>query len=140
MYKIPCASQNTKAKNLPADVCIFGRFGQRSTAAVLSADCRFDSWIHDLLLHIYAKTLFLLRWNSYKQRSELSTGCCFCFANVAKWWINCPLISSTPLLSDATSIDNQPKCVRGGFWCFPRELPNLRDLNVQHNLCLYDYV
>ena len=50
MNEIPRASQNTEAKNLPADVYIFGRFGRLSDAAVHSADCRFDSgvkwWIH----------------------------------------------------------------------------------------------
>ena len=39
-----------EAKTLPADVCVFGRFGQLSLAAVHSADCWFDSgvkwWIH----------------------------------------------------------------------------------------------
>ena len=39
MNKIPCASQNTEAKTLPADVCIFGPFGQFSPAAVHSTDC-----------------------------------------------------------------------------------------------------
>ena len=39
MDKIPCASQNTKAKTLPVDVCIFDRFGRLSSAAVHSVDC-----------------------------------------------------------------------------------------------------
>ena len=37
----------------------------------------------------------------------------------AKWWIHCLLISSTPLLSYATSIYDQPKRVCWVFWCFP---------------------
>ena len=39
-----------EAKTLPADVCVFGRFGWVSPAAVNSADGQFDSrvkwWIH----------------------------------------------------------------------------------------------
>ena len=54
MNKIPCTSQNTEAKTLPADVCIFGRFGRLSPAAVQSADC----WLDSVLSHIYAKTPF----------------------------------------------------------------------------------
>ena len=50
MNKIPCASQNTKTKALPSDVCIFGHFGQLSPACDNSVDCWFDSgvkwWIH----------------------------------------------------------------------------------------------
>ena len=52
MNKIPCTSQNMEPKTLPADVCIFGWFGQFSPAAFPSANCRFDSrvkwWIHVL--------------------------------------------------------------------------------------------
>ena len=43
--KIPCASKNTEAKTLPADVCIFGCFWWLSTAVVHSADCWFDSGV-----------------------------------------------------------------------------------------------
>ena len=68
MNKIPCASQNTEAKTLPA--------------AVHSPDCRFDSgrkwWIHVLSIVTYlCKISFLFCWNSCKQRSELLTRCCF---------------------------------------------------------------
>ena len=45
MNKIPCASQNTEAKTLPADVCVFGCFGWLSPAAVHSANCQFDSGV-----------------------------------------------------------------------------------------------
>ena len=38
MNKIPSESQNTEAKTLPVDVCIFDCFGQLSPAAVHSAD------------------------------------------------------------------------------------------------------
>ena len=50
------------------------------------------------------------------------------------------LLSSTPLLSQASSIYNQPKRVCGVFWCFPGQLPNLDDLSIQHHLYLYDRV
>ena len=43
MNKITCVSQNTEAKTLPADVCVFGCFGRLSPAAVHSTDCQFDS-------------------------------------------------------------------------------------------------
>ena len=80
MNKIPCVSQKTEAKTLPADVCAFGRFGQLSPAAVHSPDCWFDfrvKWyIHVASSVIYlCKNSFLLRWNSCKQRSESSTNC-----------------------------------------------------------------
>ena len=42
MNKIPCSSQSKEAKTLPA-VCVFGRFGRFSPAAVYSVDCLFDS-------------------------------------------------------------------------------------------------
>ena len=45
MNKIPCTSQNTEAKALPADVCVFGCFGSLSPAAAHSADCWFDSGV-----------------------------------------------------------------------------------------------
>ena len=82
MNKIPCTTQNTEAKTLPADVCAFGCFGLLSPAAVHSADCQFDSevkwWIHVSSIVTYlCKNPFLLCWNSCKQCSELSIRCCF---------------------------------------------------------------
>ena len=76
MNKIPCTSQNTEAKTLPADVCFFDHFWQLSPAAVHSADSWFDSgvkWcIHVSSIVTYlCKNTFLLCWNSCKQRSEL---------------------------------------------------------------------
>ena len=62
MNKIPSGSQNTEAKTLPADVCIFGRFGRLPPAAVYSADCRFDSgvkwWIHVSSIVTFTQKLF----------------------------------------------------------------------------------
>ena len=65
-----------------ADVCIIGCFGRLSPAAVLSADCRFDSrgkwWIYVSSIIIYlCKNSFLLHGNSCKQCSESSARCCF---------------------------------------------------------------
>ena len=63
MNKIPYASQNTEAKSLPADICIFGRFGRLSPAAVNSTDSdltpkrRGGSMFHPMS-HIHAKTPF----------------------------------------------------------------------------------
>ena len=92
MNKILCTSQNTEAKTLPADVCIFDRFGQLSPAAVRSADCRFDSgvkwWIYVLSIVIYlCKNSFLFCWNSCKQHSKSLTHCCF-WLTVSKDSIN----------------------------------------------------
>ena len=162
MNKIPCASQNMEAKILPADVCIFGHFGQISPAAVHTDDCWFDSgvkWlIHFLSIITYLhKNSFLLHWNSCKQHSESSTtlfliDCVQMLHSfwtqpshwqmfMQKWWIHCFLISST-LLSHTTSIYNQLKRVCGVcfvffFSCFLGQLPNLSDL---HHLCLYECV
>ena len=74
MNKIPCASQNTEAIILPADVCIFGCFGW------LSPDCRFDFgvkwWIHVSPIVTYLhKNIFLLHWNSCKLRFHEENGC-----------------------------------------------------------------
>jgi hypothetical protein len=40
MNIIPCASQNTDAITLPADRCVFLRFGFGSSRSVHLADCR----------------------------------------------------------------------------------------------------
>ena len=82
MNKLRCVSQNTEAKTLPADVCIFGRFGWLSPAAVYSVDCRFDSgvkwWIYvSAIVTCLCKNSFLLCWNSCKQCSELLMRCYF---------------------------------------------------------------
>ena len=67
------------AKTLPADVCVFRRFGR------FSADCRFDYryagvkwWIHvsSIVTHLCTNT-FLLRWNNRKSCSESSRRCYF---------------------------------------------------------------
>ena len=141
MNKIPCTSQNTEAKTMPADVCIFDHFGQLSPVIVHSADCWYNSgvkwWIHVSSLVTYLhKNSILLHWNSSKQYSESSMSCCFdqLWANTtptlntafpltnvhAKWWIYYCLISSTPL-SHTTSIYNQWKWVCGVFLVFSRK-------------------
>ena len=82
MNKIPCTSQNTEAKTLPADVCVFGHFERLPPAAVYSADCWFDSRVKWLILvssivTYLRKNSFLLCWNSCKQRSKSLMPCCF---------------------------------------------------------------
>ena len=82
MNKIPCTSQNMKAKTLPADVCVFGHFGWLSPTAVHSADCQFYSgvkwWIHvSSIVPYLCKNSFLLHWNNCKQHSESSLHYCF---------------------------------------------------------------
>ena len=79
---LKCTNNATEAKTLPADVCVFGCFGQFWSAAVHSADCRFDSrvkwWIllSSIITYLH-KNSFLLCWSSCKQCSESSTSCCF---------------------------------------------------------------
>ena len=141
MNKVPCSSQNTEARTLPADVFVFGHLGRLSPAAVHSAD-RFGSMFPPLS-HIYRKIPFccvetvannalnrrnvdVFDWLWPNTAPTLNTA--FLLTNVhAKWWLDCQLISSTILLSHATSIYDRPKRVCGVFWCFPGELPNLGD-------------
>ena len=57
--------QNTVAKTLPSNICVFGCFGRLSPIAVHSANCRFDSrlkwWIHLSFIVTYlCKNSFLL--------------------------------------------------------------------------------
>ena len=82
MKKIFCASQNTEAKTLPADVYVFIHSGWLSPVAVHSADGQYESrvkrWIFVSSIVTYlCKNSFLLCWNSCKQRSELLTCRCF---------------------------------------------------------------
>ena len=58
----------------------------------------------------------------------------------AKWWILCFLMSSTPLLSNATLIYDQSKWDCRIFLCFLGQLPNLGNLSIQHHSCLYDHI
>ena len=108
------------------------------------------------LLHIHAKTPFccietvannaLNHWPVVvfdhlwaNMTPTLNTA--FSLTNIhAKWWLHCFLISSTPLLSHATSIYKQPKRVCGVFWCFPGQLLNLGDLSIKHDFCLYNHI
>ena len=150
MNKIPCTSQNTEVKTLPADVCVFGCFGQLSTQLIydLTPEGSGGSTFHPLS-HIYAKTPFccietvannalnrqrvvVFGWLWANLTPTVNTA--FSLINVhAKWWIYCFLISSTPLL---TSIYNWPKWVCGLFWCFPGQLLNLDNPSVQHHLSI----
>ena len=161
MHKRSCASKNMEAKTLPADVCIFGRFGQLSPAAVHSADSWFDSrvrcCIHVLSNVTYlSKNSFLLRWNSCKQCSESSTHCCS-WSTVSKLSIyfeqsflidKCSSKMVNTLHSDifnSSAISRNfnlrlAKTNLWSFWCFMGQLPNLGDLNVWHHLCLYDHI
>ena len=103
--------------------------------------------------HIFIPKLLFVALKQLQKGSESSMCCCvwltvskrwthlntaFLLTNVhAKSWIHCLLISSTPLLSSATSIYIRLKRVDEVFWCFPGQMPNLGDLSVQHHLCLY---
>ena len=150
MKKIFCASQNTAAKTLPADVCIFGRFGQLSPAAVHSADCWFDSrvkWlIHVSSIVIYlCKTSFLLRWNSRKQCSELSMHCYFwltvskCSTHFEHGFLvdkcSCKMVNTLPsVISCNLNLRSAKTSLLIFFFffflCFLGQLVNLGDLSV----------
>ena len=121
MNKIPYISQNTETKTLPADVCVFGRFGRLSPAAIQPADCLFYSgvkWcIYFMHCHIFTQKLFccietvannalnhwrvvVFDWLWANPAPSLNTA--LSLTNVlAKWWIHCLLISSTLLLFHA---------------------------------------
>ena len=62
MKKLPCASQNTEAKTLSADVCIFGHFGHLLLSTQLTTDLTLEwnggSMFHPLS-HIYTKSPFV---------------------------------------------------------------------------------
>ena len=153
MNRIPCASQNTMFASL---VTLDGFHLQLSIQ--LTADLTLEwsgrSMFHPLS-HIYTKTPFccsetvannslncqrviIFDWLWANVSPSLNTA--FSLTNVhVKWWIHCFLISSTPLLSYATSIYDRPKRVCGVF-CFLGQLSNLGDLSIQHHLCLYDCV
>ena len=63
MNKITCASQNTEAKTLPADVCVFGCFRHLLLSVQLTADLtpeRSGGSMFHPLSHIYAKTPFVV--------------------------------------------------------------------------------
>jgi len=99
---------------LPADCCIFGRFGRLSSAAFHSADCRFKSgsfWSEMMnpcfIVTYRRKKSFLFRVNSAKQLSESSMRCCFYSIVskrsthleksffIAKYW--CKIVKTLPI-------------------------------------------
>ena len=156
MNKIPCTSLNTKAKTLPADVCIFGHLDgfhlPLSTQLTSNLTSEWsDGFMFHPFSHVYAKTHFCcietvannaLNWwhivvfDGLWANVAPTLNTAFSLTNVhTKWWIHSLLISSTPLLSHPTSIYDRPKQVCGVFWCFLRQLLNLGELRVQH-ICM----
>ena len=154
-------SQNTEAKTLPADVCVFGRFGRLTPTAVLSTDCRFDFevkwWIHvsSILTYLY-KTPFLLLWNSCKQRSESSTHCCL-WSTVSKRGTHfehsflidkcsCKMVNSLPFdifNSSAISCNFNLRSAKMSLWSFFVFSMTTAEFGwpgIQHHLCLYDRI
>ena len=150
------------AKTLPADVCVFGYFGQLSLTAVHSADCRFNSrlkwWIHISSIVTYScKNSFLLCWNSCKQCSESLMHFCFgltvskrgthMWTQLSHWqmfiqngdytifWY-LQLFCYFPQLK---FIIGQKGFVE--FFCvFQGQLPNFGKLCIQHHLCLFNLI
>ena len=101
-------------------------------AADLTLEWSGGSMFHPLS-HIYTKTPFCCIetvTNNARNRRHVvfdqlwantapTLNTAFSLTNVhAKWWIHCHLIFSTPLLSHATSIYDQPKQVCRVFCCF----------------------
>ena len=123
-----------EAKTLPAAVCVFGRFGRLSPAAVDSADNRFDSgvmWTHASSIVTYLrKNSFWLCWKQLQTTLWIVDALLFLIDYVqtrhplwtqhTQYWIHCLLIFSSPLLSHTISIYDRPKRVCGVFWCFPK--------------------
>ena len=150
MNKIPCASQNTEAKTLPADVCIFDCFGcfhlLLSTQLIVSLTPELNGWFMFLCKN------FLLCWNRCKQHSKSLMRCCFWstvtkrdthfehsfFIDKCSWKMKNTL-PSVIFNSFAISHNFNLRLAKMSlwiFWCFLGQLLNLGDLSVEHYLCL----
>ena len=170
MNKIPCASQNTEAETLPADVCVFGHFGRFLLATAYSADCHWAFevkwWIHVSSIVTYLRKNFLLHWNWCKQHwnwckqhwnwcKQHSESSMYCFWSTGNKRSNhyedsslidkcsCKIVntsSSDIFTSSATSRNFNLWSAKTSFLYFSRQLPNLDDLSFQHHLCLYDFI
>ena len=157
MNKIPCTSQNTVAKILPADVCIFGHFGQLSLAAVHWCDSGVKRWIHISSIVTYlCKNSFLLHWNSCRQCSESLICCCFWLTaskrgthfkhNFLIDKCSCEMVNTLPsdtFNSSAVSSNfnlQLAKMSLWSFWCFLGQLLDLGEQSIQHHLCWYDCI
>ena len=119
MNKIHCTSQNMEAKTLPADICILGRFGWLSPAAVHSADYQFVSSIVTYLCKtpfccvktvannaLNRRDVFDQLWVKHDTHFEHSFLIKKCPCKMVTTLL---LISSTLQLSHATSIYDRPK-------------------------------
>ena len=81
LNKIPCTSENTEAKTLPANICVFWLLLMAFTYCCcpliwLPIWLQSECFIH---CHIFMQKSFLLHWNSSKECSESLRHCCF-------WW------------------------------------------------------
>ena len=71
MNKISCASQNTEAKTLPADICIFGHFGRfhlvlfTQLTSNLTLEWNGRSMFHPFS-YIYTKTFFFVELKQFQ--------------------------------------------------------------------------
>ena len=123
--------------------------------ADLTWACSGGSMCHPLS-HVYTKTLFccfetvanntlncrcFVVFDRLWVNAAPALNAVFSSTNVhAKWWIHCLLISSTPLVSHATSIYDRLKRVYWVFSCFQGWLLNLGNQSIQHHFCLYDHI
>ena len=141
MNKIPCISQNTEPKTLLFVSLVtldgFHLLLSIQLTANLTLERSSGSMFHPLS-HIDAKTslccietvanntlnhLGIFVFDRLWANTAPTLNTVFSLTNVhKKCWIHCLLISSTPLLSHATS------------------MLNLGDLSVQHHLHLYNHV
>ena len=141
------------------DVCVFSYFGRLLLAAVHSADCWFDSrvkwWIHVSSIVTYlCKKFFLLRWNSYKQRSESSTRCCFlsteskCCTHFENSFLieksSCKLVNTLPsdiFNSSAVTHNFNLQLAKTSEWSFLVFFRTTAEFaQVRHHLCLFDHI
>ena len=161
MNKITCACQNTEAKTLLVDVCIFGRFGRLSFASVHSDYCWFNSevkwsiYVSSIVTYLCKKLLFVvlkqlqtMLWildallflidceqTWHPLWTQLSHWQMFMQNDEYNgfWYLQllCYLTQLQFILS---------KMSLWSFWCFQERLVNLGKLNVQHHLYLYNCI
>ena len=135
MNKTLCAFQNTEAKTLPADVCVFGCIGQLSPAAVHSADFWFNSgvkwWIYvsSIVTHLCKNFFFCVEtvannalncehivFNRLWANPAPTLNTAFSLTNVhAKWWIHCLMIIFN---SSAISCNFNLRLAKTSLWSF----------------------
>ena len=106
-----------ETRTLPVDICVFGRFGRLSPAAVHSPD-----WSAVSKCGTHFEDSFLIDKYSFKMVHTLPFDI-----------FNSSAISRNFNLQSA-------KTSLWSFLCFPGQLLNLGNLSIQHHLCLYNHI